>query len=55
MKVGETGSAVTTLRPGGQARIGDRYVDVIAQGWIEAGRDVRVVEVRGNRVVVEEV
>ncbi len=52
---GDTGEVVGGLRPVGRARIHGKLVDVVARGdWIEAGRSVRVVHVRGNRVVVEE-
>ncbi|MEM1331271.1 MAG: NfeD family protein [Planctomycetota bacterium] len=58
--VGETGTAVTPLRPSGRMRVGDavtgRDVDVVAvDGWIEAGAPVRVIEVSGFRVAVEPV
>ena len=53
--IGQTGKAVSALRPGGIALIGEHRVDVIAEGnWIAAGRPVRVVSVESNRVVVEE-
>jgi membrane-bound serine protease (ClpP class) len=56
LKVGETGVALSTLRPAGRARIGDRTVDVVAQGdFIEKGQNVRVLEVSGNRIVVKRV
>lgn len=52
--VGQTGRAVTTLRPGGAAMFGDKRIDVIARGeFIPEGTGVKVVEVHGNRVVVE--
>jgi len=50
---GERGRAVSPLRPVGQARFGTRIVDVVAQGeFVPVGAPVRIVEVRGNRVVV---
>lgn len=52
--LGQRGIAVTPLRPAGAAQFGDRRVDVITAGEFEdAGARVRVVEVRGNRIVVE--
>ncbi len=55
VKVGDTGRALHDLRPAGEARFGDRFVDVVTVGnWIEAGSGVRVTQVRGNRIVVEE-
>lgn len=51
---GQQGTAITRLGPSGKAMIGERYVDVIAQGqYVERGESIRVVEVRGNRVVVK--
>jgi membrane-bound ClpP family serine protease len=51
--VGQEGEATSFLRPAGHARIAGRRVDVVSRGEpIEAGTRVRVVEVRGNRVVV---
>lgn len=52
--VGEEGTAVTPLRPGGRVEIGDRMVDVVADiGFIPAGARVRVTQVEGFRVSVE--
>lgn len=54
--VGRTGSVFTALRPSGTIVVDGRRVDAVADGtFIEAGRAVRVVEVHGNRVVVEAV
>ncbi len=52
--VGRRGKATTQLTPGGKARFGDVLVDVISDGdVIAAGSEVEVVDVHGNRVVVE--
>ncbi len=54
--VGMTGRALAPLRPSGPARFGERRLDVISQGaFLETGARVRIVEVHGNRVVVEPV
>ncbi|MGW8257417.1 MAG: NfeD family protein [Thermoguttaceae bacterium] len=54
--VGNQGVTTTPLMPGGKARFGDSLVDVIADGeMIERGRQVEVVEVHGNRVLVREI
>ncbi len=51
--VGRIGIAQSTLRPGGKARFGNQYVDVITDGdFIVKGSRVRIVEISGNRVVV---
>ena len=54
--MGQEGVTLTTLRPAGMARFGDKKVDVIADGEIiEKDTRVRVMEVKGNRVVVRSV
>lgn len=54
--VGQEGVAVTPLRPAGIARIGDRKVDVVSEGEvIDPNTRIRVIEVKGNRVVVRAV
>jgi len=54
--VGKRGLATTQLLPSGKARFGDDVVDVISDGeLIERGSAVCVVEVRGNRVLVERI
>lgn len=52
--VGAKGRTVTELRPSGRARFGDQIVDVISLGeWIQRDRVVKVIEVHGNRIVVD--
>ncbi len=54
--VGREGVAVTILRPSGVALIDDERIDVTADGeFIEKGTRIRVVEVDGPRIVVEEI
>jgi membrane-bound serine protease (ClpP class) len=54
--LGREGQTVTPLRPAGKARFDGQQVDVYAEGsYVPPGRMVRVVEVRGSRVIVEEV
>lgn len=51
--VGAEGKVEAPCRPAGTARLGGRRVDVVTRGeWIGTGESVKVVEVRGNRVVV---
>lgn len=53
---GKTGVALTALRPAGSADIGGARIDVTTSGeYIEAGKPIRVVSVRGSRVEVREV
>jgi len=52
--IGAVGNALTALRPGGAIRLGDRRMDVVTRGeFVDAQTEVRIVEVHGNRVVVE--
>ncbi|MBE2181122.1 MAG: hypothetical protein IAE97_11695 [Chthoniobacterales bacterium] len=53
VSVGETGRALTPLRPAGTARIGESRVDVTSLAdFLEEGAEVVVVAVDGMRVVV---
>lgn len=55
VNVGDRGTVTAMLRPVGRATIGEKLVDVVSDGqWIEPGKAIRVVAVRGNRIVVEE-
>jgi membrane-bound serine protease (ClpP class) len=50
---GDLGMAHTPLRPGGRARFGDHFVDVLTDGdFVNRGRPVRVVRVSGHQVFV---
>jgi membrane-bound serine protease (ClpP class) len=54
LKVGDTGKAVTLLRPSGRAVFGELHVDVITEGdFIAPGTPLRVIAVEGARIVVE--
>lgn len=54
--LGVEGETYTPLRPVGAILVGDRRIDAVANGtYIDRGVRVRVIEVRGNRVVVEAV
>ncbi len=54
--LGKTGKTVTELRPAGAAELDGERLDVVSQGgFIEAGVDVEVIEVSGNRIVVKAV
>ena len=51
--VGQTGVAISVLRPSGEAKIGDCRYDVITEGeMIEKGTPIEVRRVEGNRIVV---
>lgn len=53
LKVGDEGITESVLRPAGRARIAGRSIDVVADGkFIEAGLAVKIMEIRGNRIIV---
>jgi membrane-bound serine protease (ClpP class) len=53
--MGREGKSVTDLRPGGTAIIDDKRLDVVSRGeYIEKDRNLIVVEVTGNQVIVRE-
>jgi membrane-bound serine protease (ClpP class) len=54
--LGQSGTALSPLRPAGIADIGGDRVDVVSDGgFIEPGRRIHVTHVDGNRVVVRQV
>ena len=54
--LGQEGVAHSDLRPGGTAYFGDRKLDVVTFGdYIQKQSPVRIVEVHGNRIVVEDI
>jgi membrane-bound serine protease (ClpP class) len=56
VQLGDWGTTESPLRPAGKVKFGDDYIDVVADGlYVEAGRQVRVTQIRGNRIVVREV
>ncbi len=55
LTLGTTGRVLTELRPVGKADLAGHVVDVMTQGgWIPTGRLVKVIEIQGNRITVEE-
>ncbi|HKQ46973.1 MAG TPA: NfeD family protein [Phycisphaerae bacterium] len=54
--LGVEGKAATMLRPSGTAEFNGRRISVVTRGeMISLGSSVRVIEVEGNRIVVEAV
>ncbi len=50
------GVAITTLRPSGTANIKGDKVDVVSEGeMIEKNTKIKVIDVKGNRIVVKPV
>lgn len=55
LAAGDIGEVVSICRPSGQARFGDKIVDVVSEAaFIQNGKKVVVLQIRGNRVVVKE-
>jgi len=53
--IGKEGVSVTHLRPAGIVRIDSRRLDVVTEGsFIDKNKNVKVVAVEGNRMVVRE-
>ena len=53
--VGKVGVAHTALRPAGTVMLNDERIDAVSDGtFIDMGAEVRVIQVEGYRVVVEE-
>jgi membrane protein implicated in regulation of membrane protease activity len=54
--VGQVGRAKSKMLPSGAVEIGGRTVDALSEGMaVDPGQMVRVIEVRGTRVVVRPV
>jgi len=52
--VGAYGTVLAALRPAGTITVGDRRIDAVSDGvFIEKGARIRIIEVHGNRVLVE--
>jgi membrane-bound serine protease (ClpP class) len=52
----QTGTAEMNLHPAGRALFNAQRINVISHGeFIEKGSTVKVIEVRGNRIVVKKV
>ena len=52
--IGATGETMTALRPAGTILVDGKRIDAISDGtFIDEHANVRVIEVNGNRVVVE--
>ncbi|HOK65511.1 MAG TPA: NfeD family protein [Anaerohalosphaeraceae bacterium] len=55
LQPGDIGKVVSTCRPAGQARFGDKIVDVVSEAeFIEPGKTVVICRISGNRVIVKE-
>lgn len=53
-RIGQTGIAISNLRPGGKARFGDDILDVVTQGeMIAKDQPVRIIAYTGSDAIVE--
>jgi len=56
VEVGQTGTTLSALRPGGKMMIDDLLVDVVTEGdYVDADQSVQIIAKRGARVVVRPV
>ena len=56
ISIGDTGTAITMLRPSGKGRFDKRILDVISEGpFIAADANLEVIAMTGNRIVVREI
>ncbi|WAA10374.1 NfeD family protein [Fervidibacillus albus] len=54
--IGKIGTTITPLRPAGTIRIENERIDAVTEGgFIESGKEIKVVEAEGVRVVVREI
>ena len=52
---GETGISDTDLHPSGWVRVKDQRIFVVSEGeFIEEGKEIKILSVDGNRVLVRE-
>ena len=56
VSIGDSGTAITMLRPSGKGRFDNRIVDVISEGpFIATDAKLEVIAMTGNRIVVREI
>jgi membrane-bound serine protease (ClpP class) len=56
IQAGQTGTAITLLRPSGKAKIGGEVYDVVTQGdFVPKGSGIRVLKIRGAKIIVTQV
>lgn len=53
-KIGDTGKAISTIKPIGNADFNGKFIEVISRDeYIEAGEMVEIIEINGNQVIVK--
>ncbi len=56
IQAGQTGTAVTLLRPSGKAKIDGEVYDVVTQGdFVPQGSMIRVLKITGTRIIVDRI
>lgn len=56
LSLGQTGIAITPLRPSGKAKFGEQLAEITSAGeFIEANQTIRVVAVEDNKIIVEKI
>lgn len=56
LQVGDSGVAVSSLRPSGTGEFGDRLCEVRSMGgYIQAGNKIRIIKIESNKIFVEPV
>ena len=54
--LGKTGVAITPLRPAGSIEVENKKLDVVSESvYIERNREVKIVKVEGNRIIVRKI
>ncbi|MGE4357368.1 MAG: nodulation protein NfeD [Candidatus Omnitrophota bacterium] len=54
--IGKIGKTITTLRPAGKADFSGKIMDVVSEGeFIDRNKEIKVVSVEGNKIVVKAV
>ncbi len=55
VNTGDTGKAISALRPGGTAMIGDQRLEVFTRGeFLDAGNEIEVIATSESRVIVRQ-
>ncbi len=55
VRVGDTGTALSELRPSGKAQFHDQRLDVITQGdYIDKGETIQVIELSKSKIIVQQ-
>ena len=53
--VGKNGVALTDLRPSGKGEFDGVKLDIITNGYIAKGKELKIIEIKNNKIFVDEV